>query len=191
MSPASPLGAGPVLVHGFGPFLEVVDNPAARLARAVDGARAGGRRVVGEVMPVSYARAPAGSVVRARELGAALLIGVGVARSRSAVCVEDLGVPEGHPEHADVDGVRLARIAPAGAGPIRATGPVRAMAEALGGVVSSDAGRYVCNAWLYRSVRALGEEIPVLFLHVPPAGLAPERLLAALERIERSPDGGR
>lgn len=183
--------AGPVLVHGFGPFLEVVDNPAARLARAVHGARVGGRAVVGEVMPVSYDRAPAGSVARARALGAALLVGVGVARSRAAVCVEAVASPEGHPGHADVDGVRLGWIAPEGGGPLRATGPVEAMAAALGGVVSTDAGRYVCNAWLYRTVHDLGAELPVLFLHVPPAGLAPERLLTALERIEGTAHGGR
>ena len=183
--------ARPILVHGFGPFLEIRDNPAARLAHAVDGARVGERPVVGESMPVSYGRAPALSVERARGLDAALLLGIGVARGRSAVCVEARAVAAGHPNHADVDGVQLDRIAPEGAGMVYATGPVAGLARALAGVVSEDAGRYVCNAWLYRTVRALGAEIPVLFLHVPPTGLAPERLLAALERIERSPHGER
>ena len=35
-----------VLVAGFGPFLDVVDNPAAALARALDGAVLGDDRVV-------------------------------------------------------------------------------------------------------------------------------------------------
>ncbi|MEC7946485.1 MAG: hypothetical protein VX265_02890 [Myxococcota bacterium] len=182
--------ARPILVHGFGPFLEVEDNPAARLACAVDGASIGGRAVVGEEIPVSYARGPAASIARARALDAALLIGVGVARSRSVVCVESRAVPLGHEHLADVDGVQLARLAARGARSVQATGPVSKMAAALSGVVSADAGRYVCNAWLYQTVRALGEELPVLFLHVPPPGLAPEQLLAALETIEGSLHGG-
>ena len=56
-----------------------------------------------------------------------------------------------------------------------------AFAGALGGVVSEDAGRYVCNAWLYRTVCALGSEIPVLFLHIPPAGFADQTLVAMAE----------
>ena len=177
-------------MHGFGPFLDVDDNPAGRLAEAVNGACVGRWSVVGEVMPVSYARAPALSAARARALDASLLIGIGVATQRSEVCVEARAVPEGHPEHADVDGVILRRIAPDGAGAVAATGPVEALARALEGVVSTDAGRYVCNAWLYRTVRALRGEIPVLFVHVPPVGLQPARLLAALEQIQESPDGG-
>ena len=180
-----------VLVHGFGPFLDVTDNPAARLALAVDGARAGAWDVVGEVMPVSYRRAPAQSVDRARALGASLVIGVGVARRREDVCVEAWAGPEVSPCHPDVDGVRLSRLDDGPVEAVAASGPVGEMATALGGVVSADAGRYVCNAWLYRTVRALGEEIPVLFLHVPPVGLQPQRLLAALANLQESPDGRR
>jgi len=178
-----------VLVHGFGPFLDVTDNPAARLAQGVDGARTGAWSVVGEVMPVSYARAPELSVARARMLGAKLVIGVGVAQRRAEVCVEARAVPVADQTHPDVDGVRLSSLDVAPAGPVAATGPVDKMAAALGGVVSVDAGRYVCNAWLYRTVRALGEEVPVLFLHVPPVGLQPQRLLAALAHLQESPDG--
>lgn len=191
MSASGGVGRRCVLVHGFGPFLDVTDNPAARLALAVDGSRAGAWDVVGEVMPVSYHRAPALSVDRARALGASLVIGVGVARRRQAVSVEARAVPEASPCHADVDGVRLSRLDDSPVGGVAATGPVGEMATALGGVVSDDAGRYVCNAWLYRTVRALGEEIPVLFLHVPPVGLQPQRLLAALAQLQESPHGGR
>ena len=190
MSPAVGWPGHRVLVHGFGPFLHIDDNPAGRLAEAVDGASVGRWSEVGEVMPVSYSRAPVLSAARARALAASLLIGVGVATSGSEVCVEARATPEGHPQHADVDGVALRRLAPVGAGTVAATGPVDALARALGGVVSTDAGRYVCNAWLYRTVQALGTEIPVLFVHVPPVGLPPERLLAALGQIQESPDGG-
>jgi pyrrolidone-carboxylate peptidase len=53
------------LVTGFGPFLDVVDNPSGALARALDGSRIGPWRVVGMELPVSTARAPALSLARA------------------------------------------------------------------------------------------------------------------------------
>ena len=45
--------------------------------------------------------------------------------------------------------------------------------------MSEDAGGYVCNGWLYRVGRAL-PDTPVCFVHIPPTGLAPERLLEGL-----------
>ncbi len=169
-----------VLVHGFGPFLEVGDNPAARLARAVHGCRAGGLRVTGEEMPVSYARGPAHTVARARALGVGAVVGVGVARRRAVVSVEAVGRNALDPATPDVDGVSRAFVEAGGPAERHATVPPGPLAAALGGVVSHDAGRYVCNAWLFCVVGALGRDLPVAFVHVPPAGLPPERLLAAL-----------
>lgn len=165
-----------VLVTGFGPFPGVDDNPTAALARAVDGATAGTARVVGRVLPASYVRAPDETVRLAREVGAALVVGTGVAVRRSVVCVErvavrySLGAP-------DVDG-DTAGCGADGPERVAATIGCAHLAQALGADLSDDAGEYVCNAWLYRVVRAL--DVPVGFVHVPPEGLAPRRLLDAL-----------
>jgi pyrrolidone-carboxylate peptidase len=40
------------------------------------------------------------------------------------------------------------------------------LARILGGVESTDAGAYLCNAWLYTALREL--EVPSVFIHIPP-----------------------
>jgi pyrrolidone-carboxylate peptidase len=128
------------------------------------------------VLPVSWRRGPDLAIARARELDAALVVGLGVAVSRAAVCVERVGVrvERGMP---DVDG----RTDPLLDGPpeVRATLDTERLATALGATLSDDAGRYVCNAWIYRVTQAL-DGVPVGFVHVPSAGLAPQALLDAL-----------
>lgn len=157
-----------VAVLGFGPFLEVRDNPASRLARAVDG-RAG---IVGREMPVSYRR----SVAMAEECRADLIVGIGVARGRTEAAVERTAV-RGWSE-SDLDG-NLGDID----GPEERRSPLaEAFAAALGVPVSDDAGRYVCNGWLYR---CLGLGLPVVFLHIPPDGFSAERLVDAIGRSRR------
>ena len=165
-----------ILVTGFGPFLDVEDNPSARLARAVHGASVGRHRVHGLVLPVSYDRAVATTLEAARE--ALLVLGTGVARQRSEPRLELRAVRERTAEHADVDGVCGGHNAPDGPEAVRAT-LGEAAARALGIGCSSDAGFYVCNGWLYGVVRGL-PGVPVGFLHVPPDGFAPDRLLAGL-----------
>lgn len=183
-----------VLVTGFGPFLEVMDNPAARLARAVDQAivpdQDGDIEVIGRVIPVSYARGPQTTLDLARQLRVDAVLGVGVARGRLTVCVERYGRRAASPDHADIDGERRVELDPDGPDLVAATAPVEALARALGALVSDDAGGYVCNAWLYRVARAYEQGASplrplVAFVHVPDDGLAPERLLAALSVLWR------
>lgn len=170
------MGVPTALVLGFGPFLEVTDNPAARLARAVDGARAPGLRVVGRTMPVSYRRAVDETVAAVAALGPAAILGVGVARGRPAPMVERWGTRAFDPALPDVDGVAEAEEGPERVG----TADPEGLAEALGVAISEDAGRYVCNGWIWRAVRRV--ERPVAFLHVPDAGFDPDRLVAGLAR---------
>ncbi len=168
-----------VLVTGFGSFPGVASNPTEALARAVDGARVHGVPVVGRVLPVSFRRGPDEAIAWARAVDARLVVGLGVAVSRAEVCVERVGVRvlEGRP---DADGETACLLD----GPERvvATLDTARLAAALGATLSDDAGRYVCNAWLYRVTAAL--PVPVGFVHVPPAGLAPARLLAGLEALQ-------
>lgn len=188
-------GAEPrVLVTGFGPFLEVRDNPAARAARAVDGALipwgAGEARVVGRIIPVSYARGPAATMGLARRWRAHAIVGLGVARGRAQIAVERLGRRAPLSDSADVDGVRLDDLEPGGPEIVAATGAVDALARALGALVSEDAGGYVCNAWLYRVTRACERlasplQPSVVFVHVPDQGVESERLIGALPTLWR------
>lgn len=171
-----------ILVTGFGPFLDVDDNPSGRLARAVDGAIVDGPDgpwpVVGRVIAVSYARGIDETVALARQLGARLVLGTGVARQRVGVDVERVGRAAGDPRVEDVDGA----VRGAAEGEVRATIDTGWLAEALDAACSEDAGLYVCNAWLHDVVQAL-PGVPVGFVHLPPAGLAPDRLLRGLKAL--------
>lgn len=178
-----PVGPPVVLVIGFGPFLDVVDNPAARLARAVDGRRAGQARVMGRVMPVSYQRAVTVTQALVAGSGAAAVIGVGVARGRSGPALERLGRRQVDPELVDVDGVRLAWLTDGGDDDVEVTIDLGRFGRELDVPISDDAGAYVCNAWIYRVVQALGRTVPVGFLHVPDAGFDPERLIEGIGAV--------
>lgn len=165
-----------VLVTGFGPFGHLADNPSAALARAVNGRRVRGHTVIGRVLPVSYARGPAHTLELARWLKPALILGTGVAAQRSEPAVEEVGDARLDPANTDVDGVSLDRLE--GPDSVAATVDVAALAGAIEAPRSRDAGGYVCNAWLYRV--ASQAKVPVGFVHIPLAGLAPERLLAGI-----------
>lgn len=179
-SPVAP-GAGCVLVAGFGAFLEVQDNPAARLARAVHDPQ-GEPPVVGVEMSVSYARGPAEILALAAQLHPRMVLGLGVARGRTEATLERFACRGLDPSLADVDQVFRSLCDPDPDAPerVQATLPLDRMAAAMGCTLSEDAGRYVCNAWLYTIGRALGSVLPVGFLHLPPQGMSADRLRAGI-----------
>lgn len=171
-----------ILVTGFGPFPGVTDNPTAPLARALDGQRVAGHRVLGRVLPVSYARASQTVLALISAHQPALVIGMGVATSAQRPRVELRAVPAVTSRIADVDGAQPAEL---GEGEIWVAEALRAgltrFADDLAGELSQDAGQYVCNAWLYRVLQ--GWSGPAFFLHLPPGGAAPERLMGAMETL--------
>lgn len=171
-----------VLVTGFGSFPGVEDNPTAALATALDGQRAGAASIIGRVLPVSYRRGPAEAVRLALEHDVVMVLGFGVANSREQVEVEcrAVRVSSGLP---DVDGKTDTGLT--GPNEVFATIDLEKLAEALYARPSSDAGEYVCNAWLYTVASALS--VPVGFVHVPAAGLPPERARAAITRLLGAP----
>ena len=172
-----------ILVTGFGPFRNVDANPSGRVALAVHGRIAGAHEVAGMVLPVRWRVGPELAIAAARELQAEWVIGLGVATARTTVDVEAVAQRVCDPT-ADAAG----DLAEEAAGPERvaATVDVPLLARALGARISLDAGRYVCNAWLYQVARAL-PEAKVGFVHMSPAGLDPELLLAALDVLVASP----
>jgi pyroglutamyl-peptidase len=174
-----------VLVTGFGPFLDVDNNPSGLLARQVDGRRVGPWRVVGLELPVSTARAPALTLMAAHEHGAAAIVGLGLAQRRDRVCVEAMAWPDLDPSLRDIDGVAGARLP--GPASIEARFPCATVAVPLAAVVSRDPGRYVCDAWLYTVCRDGPPGVAVGFVHIPATGLCVERLLLALAVLPLPP----
>ncbi|MCO4746178.1 MAG: hypothetical protein KC912_15380 [Proteobacteria bacterium] len=168
------------LVTGFGPFLEVIDNPSAALVRQLDGLRAGPWTLHGRVLDVSYARGPEQAVREAARLEAAWVVGFGVSR-RGGLRVERTG--QAHVgDSADVDGQCPAVLH--GPSSVRATLDATALAGALGCGISDDAGAYVCNAWLHQVTQRVG--VPAVFVHIPPEGVDAERVRAALALLPLS-----
>ncbi|MCB9744865.1 MAG: hypothetical protein H6741_04055 [Alphaproteobacteria bacterium] len=170
-----------ILVTGFGPFPGVPRNPTTQLVRALHGARVAGETITGEVLPVSYARAPARTLALARANPTRLVLGLGVATSRTAPEVELRGRRVPAPSAQDVDASADPAL-PEGPTFVPASLDARALAEGLGCGLSEDAGAYVCNAWLYSVTQGL-PGVPVGFLHVPAAGLEPARLLQGLRSL--------
>lgn len=171
-----------VLVVGFGPFGEVRENPASALARAVDGYERQGVRLVGREIPVEYAGGPAQTLTWVQELQPVAVVGIGVATGRPSAQWERQGKRRGDPRVSDNVSIVLDDLEPDGPEFVESTAPVDALAAASGLGISDDAGGYVCNAWLYRSLRSLAP-LPVAFLHIPAEGLAPSALLDGLLAI--------
>lgn len=167
-----------VLVTGFGRFLDVKDNPSGRIARAVHGRVIGGVVVTGLELPVSFVEGPAHAIRAAHELDPVAVIGLGVDRRTTTVDVETRGYNRG--VGLDVDDRTLAVLEPGGPPLLYSNVDAATFAAAIGGRVDDDAGRYVCNAWLYTVGRALMPARKVIFVHVPDRGLDPERLLAGI-----------
>ena len=170
-----------VLVTGFGPFLEVTDNPSGALARAVDGLRVAGATVTGVELPVTW-QSPALAVARALALDARLVVGLGVDRRTRTIDVETRAYNQG--EGVDNAGVRGEVLEPDGPVTRHSTVDAQALAAALGGRVDDDAGRYVCNAWLYGVVGGLPGR-GVVFVHVPHEGMEVAALVRGIEVLVR------
>lgn len=161
------------LVMGFGPFGAVQHNPAERLARAVHGATCrSGLRVEGAVMDVAWRRCWTQTQALVEALQPELLIGVGVAVGRDQPALELRATNALAADRPDVDGATRALVRADGPASLGATAVLSA-AEGLGIVRSTDAGRYVCNAWLYQALDEAPPSLPVAFLHLPNAGLDP------------------
>jgi pyroglutamyl-peptidase len=192
--------AGPLLITGFGPFPRMPENPSAALAR-----RLGGlprlRLALGQwprvlVLRTRYDAIPETFAPALAEGPSAVLM-FGVAGGAKRLRVEMRGRNRASRLFPDASGTRPARLTLAADGPAERRSPVAAAAGVIlrrHGVPASasrDAGRYLCNASYYR---ALAEDCPVLFLHIPPRGRTrrpqhqrpgtdPQRVLRALAEI--------
>ncbi len=122
------------------------------------------------------------------------ILATGLAVKRTEICVERVAINVMDFRIPDVDGNQPRGV------PVIEGGPdayltevdVRAMADAIGGVVSNTAGTYVCNALYYKLLHHLRPRgIPVVFVHLPPVDAVPlerqqEAVRCAVDFISRS-----
>ena len=184
------------LVTGFEPFGGDRLNASLEAVQRMP-SNAGALEIVTAALPTSYARSlPTLETAMARERPEVVLC-VGQANGRAALCVERVAVNVQDAEIADNDGARPVEAPVVAGGPAAylATLPVRAAVAALRAAelpaqLSMSAGTFVCNHVFYGLMHAAarrGSAIRAGFLHVPclPQQAAPGAASMALDDIVR------
>jgi pyroglutamyl-peptidase len=190
-----------LLLTGFNSFHGVGVNPSQLVVEHF--ARRGDPAVTAEVLPTEYAAA--GRRIRSliRDRQPAVVLSLGVAQSRAAVCLERVALNLNDCETPDNAGVvATARPIVAGAAPAYlATLPLDAMLAALRSAsvpsaITNHAGTFVCNHVFYSALHEAEQAgLPTRcgFLHLPalattelPGGLPLETMIDAVERCLRA-----
>lgn len=181
------------LVTGFQPYGGRGLNPAAEVARHLDGETIEGVAVVGRSLPVSM-RALGESLEQAlAEVDPVMVISLGLWPGGQLIRLERVALNLADFEIPDNDG-ELAADAPveaSGTSARMATLPLRRVEQALldAGIpvrLSSTAGTYLCNAALYRALGWLESQrrtAPCGFIHLP---YLPEQVAAMLAEHKRT-----
>ncbi|PKN55567.1 MAG: hypothetical protein CVU56_20700 [Deltaproteobacteria bacterium HGW-Deltaproteobacteria-14] len=181
-------GPPPVaLVTGFGPFLDVADNPSGLVAARLDGREVAGVTVRGRTLPVSYARAPAALARQLAALRPVCVVALGAGRG-DAITLEGGARNRANTPHPDCDGVTLVHttLDPVALPRLGCDLPLAAWARSLARpgapvVTSEDAGGYVCNATYFALLMAKGIYNDRIFIHMPRR--TDSAALAAAERV--------
>ena len=189
------MSAGPkLLITGFGPFPGAPKNPTEALVRALGGeqpASLGAIALKAVVLSTDYRR----SWTTLRRIYGRfqpdVVVHFGLAGQAKAIHIETVGINVVDPKKPDASGSapRSGRVRRSGPERLTATLPIDGILAALkreqiAAQLSDDAGHYVCNATLYRSLHAAPAKRTVGLIHVPP-DLTPDALLAAARTILR------
>lgn len=165
------------LVTGFEPYGGRGLNPAAEIARAIDGSRLDGLQIRGICLPVSLASAPDTLVERIKEWQPDITLCLGLWPGEPMIRLERVALNRADFEIPDGTG-RLARdeaLETGGPDGLCATIPLHDALEALWrqGIparLSGTAGTYLCNATMYRALRHAQIHRPNMragFVHLP------------------------
>jgi pyroglutamyl-peptidase len=176
-----------ILLTGFGPFPGFPDNASARLVPKLAhlaARRFSAHRVVGRVLPTEWDRAPARLEALYQRERPKLVLHFGVSERAHSFVIETVA-RNSRIAAADAKGALPSDDVVFKGGPetLRARLPAEDIAQRLAAlnvpvIASDDAGSYLCNALLYRSLM-LADETDVTesvgFLHIPPI-IAPAAL---------------
>jgi pyroglutamyl-peptidase len=168
-----------ILLTGFGPFPGVPDNASARLVHEL--ARAASELFPNlgfeaHVLPVDWQAAPRQMEELIKDRAPAVALHFGVSARATGFVIETQALNATNGALDDCGAVPIAAELIPGARPARRTRlPVRRIVRRLeaAGVpagVSDDAGRYLCNAVMYRSLalsRTKGHSFRSGFIHIP------------------------
>jgi pyroglutamyl-peptidase len=162
------------LVTGFEPFGNHALNPSAEIVRRLDGARIGGVRVAGRILPVDLARIGAAITQILDEVDPVAILNLGLAAGEPVIRLERVAVNLADFEIADNAGAKAREltIVEGGEPGLWSRLPLPAIREALLGLgiparMSNSAGTYLCNAVMYRFLAAVPARVPCGFIHLP------------------------
>jgi pyroglutamyl-peptidase len=184
-----------LLVTGFGPFPGAPENPTAELVEALSGDAPesfGVGTLRTAVLPTEFVRSWSRLRSLYRRFDPDIVVHFGLSARATEIRLETSARNRVGPERVDASGAtpRLRRVSPRGPERLLATLPTSDLRAALlaagfATVTSDDAGDYVCNATLYRSLAVFrGTSRRVGFIHVPPRNvLSADRLLHAARLI--------
>jgi len=165
----------PILVTGFEAFAGLAYNPSAEIAASLDGTAIGGRKIVGRLLPVDFARYRASLDALLQEIAPALYIGFGLASGEDMIRIERFGVNLADFDIPDNAGARhvgraIESDGPAARASTIACAEIRAalLEAGIPARLSNSAGSYLCNAALYSALGlCAAQKIPCGFIHLP------------------------
>ena len=171
-----------ILLTGFGPFGNVIDNPTERLLRYFEHQTVSGLDLTICALPTSFARAPQ-MFKAALEAGGCngqpfdIVLMLGVAAGSYAWRVETQGLNWDDPRIPDVDGFSTPgrMIVKGRPAQLPATLSPSLLAQAIETIgvpviLSNSAGAYLCNHLYYAALHHLqtaGHPAQAAFLHIP------------------------
>ena len=178
-----------ILVTGFEAYGGRSSNPAAQLAKALDGAVIGGHRVTSRLLPVDLEAVTREIPALLNETSADIVLAFGLWPGETVLRLEQVAVNHSRFELRDASGIKSL-------GPVREDGaqayltglPIDAMQRTLRAAaipcrISGTAGGYLCNALFY----LLSDECArrghgrAGFMHLP---YLPEQVATLLDELE-------
>ncbi len=163
-----------ILVTGFEPFGGSGTNPSGEVARALDGSVVNGNRVMGVVLPVSWADSHRELYRAIEDVKPGAIVCLGQS-GRGFIALERIAI--NCCEGKDNDGVEGGGRPVIGGAPdgLFTQLPLGCLRDALNGAgipaeISNSAGTYLCNYVMYGLLHYLGEAGDTLaagFVHVP------------------------
>lgn len=181
------------LVTGFEPYGGRGINPAAELARALDGANFGTVQTMGVCLPVSLEAAPVKLAALIEERAPDIVLCLGLWPGEPMIRLERIALNRADFEIPDETG-RTARdlpLDPDGPDGLSTTLPLHAIVHALlaHGIparLSGTAGTYLCNATMYALLNHARKKRPRLlggFMHLP---YLPQQVATLLQELQQA-----
>ncbi len=166
-----------VLLTGFEPFDKAAVNPSQKIAEALHGRIVAGHRIVGAVLPTTFARTSRELQRLLKTHRPALVVALGQAGGRDGISIERVAINIVDARIADNAGAQpidrpIIKGAPAA---YFSTLPIKAMRERLREAhikahISNTAGTFVCNQVFFALAHVIAEQQPPVrggFIHVP------------------------